>query len=107
MTANHPIWIQNGLADSDPLRPFRSSGMLHAMIDPCCLMMKLYGRDHYSGVPENELPDAIIERHPAVGAALLLMPSGRYEMYIQHCPWCGARVGKDRQDLPTGFDPSA
>ena len=31
------------------------------MLEPCCAMMRMYGRDHYKGVPESELPDAVIE----------------------------------------------
>lgn len=75
------------------------------MLEACCAMMRGYGRDHYKGVPERDLPDALVERHPAVGAALLLTPTGRFDCFIQYCPWCGSRIGKERHELPEGFNP--
>jgi hypothetical protein len=76
-----------------------------SMIDPCCLMMRLYGRDHYRGVPESDLPDAMIEIHRDVGAAMLKTTSDHFDMFIQYCPWCGAGIGKTRDQLPKDFNP--
>ena len=69
-------------------------------------MMRSYGRDHYKGVPEADLPDALIEMHPKAGAAMLLTQSGRFDCVIQFCPWCGTRIGKEAQELVrSGFNP--
>ena len=69
-------------------------------------MMRSYGRDHYKGVPEADLPDALIEKHPKAGAAMLLTQSGRFDCFIQFCPWCGTRIGKEAQELVrSGFNP--
>lgn len=76
------------------------------MLNPCCDEMRCKGRDHYKGVPESEMPDALVELHPTVGAALLLTPTGRFDCFIQFCPWCGTRIGKEAQELArSGFNP--
>jgi hypothetical protein len=76
------------------------------MLNPCCDEMRCRGRDHYKGVPESDLPDALIELHPAEEAAMLLTPTGRFDCFIQFCPWCGKRIGKDAQELVrSGFNP--
>ena len=76
------------------------------MLNPCCDEMQSKGRDHYKGVPESELPDALVELHPAAGAAMLLTPSGRFDCFIHFCPWCGTRIGKEGQELiHSGFNP--
>jgi len=37
---------------------------------------------------------------------MLLTPTGRFDCFIQFCPWCGKRTGKEAQDLVcSGFDP--
>ena len=75
------------------------------MLNSCCDQMRSKGRDHYKGVPESDLPDALVELHPAVGAAMMLTPSGRFDCFIQYCPWCGAHIGKEPHELPKGFNP--
>lgn len=76
------------------------------MLNPCCDKMRSRGRDHYKGVPESDLPDALIELHPKAGAAMLLTPSGEYDCFIQFCPCCGKRIGKKPQELiHSGFNP--
>jgi hypothetical protein len=35
---------------------------------------------------------------------MLLTPTGRFDMFIQHCPWCGARIGKQPDEL-RGYNP--
>jgi hypothetical protein len=76
------------------------------VIDPCCDMMEMLGRDHYRGVPESELPSALIEIHGRAGAALLRTESGEFDTFIYFCPWCAKRIGKDPSELPLGFDPT-
>lgn len=37
---------------------------------------------------------------------MLLTSSGRYDCFIQFCPWCGTRIGKETQELVYfGFNP--
>jgi hypothetical protein len=68
------------------------------MIAPCCQMMKLYGRDFYKDVPEADLPDAIIEVDNERGVAMLQTQPGFFDLAIQYCPWCGARITGNRSD---------
>src|SRR3954453_19122707 len=89
----------SGYAGFPPIADIRLLCDLRPMIDPCCEMMRSYGRDRYKGVPEAELPEALIQVDRDADAAMLLTPSGRYEMFIQHCPWCGARIGKQPHEL--------
>jgi hypothetical protein len=65
------------------------------MIDPCCGMMSFYGRDHYSGVPEAELPDAIIEHFREEGRWRMDYRGEGFLMEIYHCPWCGVALAGD------------
>ena len=74
------------------------------MIDPCCDMMRSYGRNRFKGVSETDLPDALVQVDRNANAAMLLTPSGRFDMFIQHCPWCGAHIGK-RPDELRGYNP--
>ena len=67
--------------------------------------MGLYGRDHYRGVPESDLPDAMVEIRRQTGVAILKTEKGCFDMVIHFCPWCGARIGKRRDELPRGTDP--
>ena len=90
----------------DPLRTLRTCGTIGRMLEPCCSMMRSYGRDHYKGVPESELPDALIEVHRTAGAALLRTQTGEYDCFIHYCPWCGTRIGKEAYELlHSGFNP--
>jgi hypothetical protein len=53
--------------------------------------MRFYGRDRYKGVPESDLPDALVEVDRAARKAFLLTSSG-FALSIQNCPWCGASI---------------
>jgi len=76
------------------------------MLKACCDEMRSKGRDHYKGVPESELPDALVELHPSARAAMLRTPRG-FTCFIQFCPWCGTRIGREAQELVhSGFNPS-
>lgn len=76
------------------------------MIDACCDTMRFFGRDHYQGVPEAEMPDALIEFHRDAGKAFLRTGRGEFDTYIFYCPWCGARIGKHPSELTGNSEPA-
>jgi hypothetical protein len=61
--------------------------------------MRGWGRDRYKGVPESELPDAIVEIDRKSGTACVRSSySNAFDTLIYFCPWCGARIGKHPED---------
>ena len=72
------------------------------MLDACCEMMRANGRGHYEGVPQTDLPKALVEWHRDTGAVMLLTPTGLFDCFIQFCPWCGTSIGKYPSDLASG-----
>ncbi len=69
------------------------------MIDPCCGNMQFLGRDRFAGIPESDLPDAIVEIDRKSGTAWVRPTfSDDFNTLIYHCPWCGARIGKHPDD---------
>lgn len=61
--------------------------------------MASFGRDRHKGVPEDELPDAIVEIDRKSGTAYVRPTySNAFDMLIYFCPWCGTRIGKHPDD---------
>jgi hypothetical protein len=69
-------------------------------------MMRLYGRDHYKGVPESDLPDAIIEVHGDENRWMMAYRDQGFSMEIHYCPWCGAHLSPTHRPRPP-LEPAA